>query len=74
MKNSKKKYIKKWFAAAGIRAVKTFAQSLITLIGTDAINIVDLNWANILGISATTALLSLLTSIAGLPEIEKGAK
>lgn len=74
MKNSKKKYIKKWFVAAGIRAVKTFAQSLITLIGTDAINIVDLNWASILGISATTALLSLLTSIAGLPEIEKGAK
>lgn len=74
MKKSKKKYITKWFIAAGIRAIKTFAQSLITLIGTDAINIVDLNWASILGISATTALLSILTSIAGLPEVEKGAK
>jgi hypothetical protein len=45
---------------------------MITLIGSDYISIVDLNWVSILGISATMALLSLLTSIVGLPEIEEG--
>lgn len=71
MKKYSKQWWIKWIVAAGIRALKTFAQSLITLIGTDYINIVDLNWTSILGISATMALLSLLTSIVGLPEIEK---
>lgn len=72
MKKYSKKWWKKWIGAASIRALKTFAQSMITLIGTDYINIVDLNWASILGISATMALLSLLTSIAGLPEVKEG--
>ena len=72
MKKYSKKWWKKWIGAASIIALKTFAQSMITLIGTDYINIVDLNWASILGISATMALLSLLTSIAGLPEVKEG--
>jgi hypothetical protein len=71
MEKYSKKWWLKWLSAAGIRAIKTFAQAMITLIGSDYISIVDLNWVSILGISATMALLSLLTSIVGLPEIEE---
>ena len=62
---------KAWFKAAGIRALKTFCQGLATLIGSNAINIVDIDWLTILGISATMAVVSLLTSVAGLPEVEE---
>lgn len=61
---------KEWARAAAIRMLKTFCQGLATLIGTDMISIVDLNWPQMLGIAATMALLSLLTSIAGLPEVD----
>ena len=61
---------KTWMRAASVRAVKTFCQGLITLIGSDMINIVDLDWPKMLGISATMALISILTSIAGLPEVD----
>ena len=60
---------KSFWKSAGIRALRTFCQSLVTLIGTDAINIIEIDWLTILGIAATTALMSILTSIAtGLPE------
>ena len=58
---------KRWLVAAGIRAIKTFAEGMVTLIGTDYISIVDLDWAHMIGISATMALVSLLISVAGLP-------
>ena len=61
---------KKWFRAAGIRALKTFAQTMAVLIGSDYISIISVDWAGILGMSATAALLSILTSIAGLPEVD----
>ena len=61
---------KEWLRAALIRAVKTFCQGLATLIGTDMVNIVDLNWPQMIGVSATMALLSVLTSVAGLPEVD----
>ena len=61
--------MKEWFKAAGIRALKTFCQGMIALIGADYINIVDIDWPTILGTCATMALLSLLTSVAGLPEL-----
>lgn len=58
-----------FWKSALIRALRTFCQSLATLIGTDAVNIIDIDWLTILGISATTAVMSILTSIAtGLPE------
>lgn len=60
----------RWIIAAGIRAIKTFCQGCITLIGADYINIMDLDWKTILGTAATMALLSLLTSVAGLPELK----
>lgn len=60
---------KSFWKSALIRALRTFCQSLVTLIGTDAINIVDIEWLTIIGIAATTAVMSILTSIAtGLPE------
>lgn len=60
---------KSFWKSALIRALRTFCQSLVALIGTDAINIVNIDWLTITGIAATTAVMSLLTSIAtGLPE------
>jgi hypothetical protein len=67
MKNN----FKKWIIAALIRAIRTFAQTLITLIGSDYINIIDINWVKILGIAGTTALVSILMSITGLPEVKE---
>lgn len=64
-------YWKKWCRAAGIRAVKTFCQSLVTLIGTKAVSIIDLDWKAMVGVALTTAVVSILTSIAGLPEVDK---
>lgn len=58
-----------WIKAAGIRAIKTLAQTMIATIGTTAI-LEDVNWAVVLSASLLAALLSLLTSVAGLPEVE----
>ena len=59
-----------WIKAAGIRALKTFAQTMIATIGTTAV-IESVNWQIVLSASLLSALLSILTSIAGLPEVEK---
>ena len=67
-----KESIKKWLVATSIRAVKTGAQAVITLIGSDMVNIVSLDWPQILGITATMMVLSVLTSIAGVPEVLEG--
>ena len=60
----------KWIKAAGIRAVKTVAQTAIATIGTSAA-LGDVNWALVLSAAALAGLLSLLTSVAGLPEVGK---
>ena len=60
---------KKWLKAAGIRAIKTVAQTAIATIGTSAI-ISEVNWIAVLSASALAGILSLLTSIAGLPELK----
>jgi hypothetical protein len=63
----------KWLKAAGIRAVKTFAQSAVALIPAAAtINAVD--WKVVLGTAALAAIASLLTSLAGLPEVGSDAE
>ena len=59
---------KTWWKAAGIRALRTFAQTAIATIGTTAV-IEQVNWAVVLSASVLAALLSLLTSIASLPEV-----
>lgn len=54
----------RFWQATAERAVKTFAQALIALIGTSAMSIIELDWAQMLGVSATATVLSVLTSIA----------
>lgn len=58
-----------WIKAAGVRALKTLAQTMIATIGTTAV-LEDVNWTVVLSASLLAALLSLLTSVAGLPEVE----
>ncbi len=65
-----KKNFLKWLKAAGIRAVKTVAQTAIAVIGTSAI-LDEVNWIAVLSASALSGVLSLLTSVAGLPEVKK---
>ena len=66
MKNN----FKKWVKCAGIRAIKTVAQSAIATIGTSAV-IGDVNWIMVASASALAGILSILTSIAGLPEVKE---
>lgn len=63
--------IKKWIKAAGIRAVKTIAQTATATIGTSAV-ISQVDWKVVVSASVLAGILSLLTSIAGLPEIKEG--
>lgn len=62
-----------WIRAAGIRAIKTAAQAVIVLTGTDAVNVLTLDWVQIAGVAAGMAFVSLLTSLAGLPELKDSA-
>lgn len=60
---------KKWWKAAGIRAVKTICQTAVATIGTATV-LEEVNWVMILSASILAGILSLLTSLAGLPEVE----
>lgn len=60
---------KKWLKAAGIRAVKTFAQTAISML-TVGQAFIEVNWMNVLSVSGVAAVISLLTSLGGLPEIK----
>lgn len=62
---------KKWWKAAGIRAIKTFAQAAIGTIGASVV-LADVDWMVVLSASVLAAVLSLLTSVAGLPELDEG--
>lgn len=61
---------KEWAKAAGIRAVKTAAQTAVALIGTGTVGFTDLDWLQIGSVAGVAAVLSILTSIAGLPELD----
>ena len=64
---------KSWLKAAGIRAIKTIAQTAVATIGTSAI-LSEVNWAVVGSAALLAGILSLLTSVAGLPEVQSNPK
>ena len=64
------KNFKVWFKAAGVRALKTLAQTAVATIGTTAV-IGEVDWIMVASASALAAILSVLTSVAGLPEVKE---
>lgn len=65
-----KKNFNKWIKCAGIRAIKTVAQTAVGLIGTSLV-FADVNWQVVLSASLLAGVTSILTSIAGIPEVDK---
>ena len=62
-----------WGRAALIRALKTMAQAAIGVLGTGAIGLMQADWMNVLSVALMGGVLSLLTSIAGIPEVDDGS-
>ena len=62
-------FTKKWFYAAFVRSLKTMAQTAVSML-TVGQAVLDVNWVNVLSVSAVAGVISMLTSIAGLPEVE----
>lgn len=65
--------IEKWAKAAGVRAVKTAAQTAVAAVPVSAATIGAVDWALVAGAAALAGVLSLLTSVAGIPEVDGGA-
>jgi hypothetical protein len=65
-----KSYWLRWAKAAGVRAIKTVAQTAVALIGTNAIGITEVDWIGVASGAALAGVVSLLTSLAGIPEVE----
>ena len=64
---------KKWLKASAIRAVKTMAQTAVATIGTSAV-MGDVNWVMLASASALSGIISILTSVAGIPEVRSDEK
>ena len=62
---------KKWLKAAGIRAVKTVAETALAVIGTNAVGITDVDWLGLLSACLLSGIITLLTCVKGLPEIKE---
>ena len=60
---------KQWFKCAGVRALKTISQTAVAMIGTSVV-ISDVNWITVVSASVLAGILSMLTSLAGLPEVK----
>ena len=67
---SKEKFLK-WAKAAGIRTVKTMAETAVAVIGTNAIGITDVNWVGVVSAAALSGVVTVLTCIKGLPEVKE---
>ena len=64
-----KVFTREWFRAAGVRAIKTFAQTAVATIGTSAV-LGQVDWIAVGSAAVLAGVLSLLTSVAGIPEVE----
>ena len=62
---------KKWLKAAGIRSVKTVAETALAVIGTNSVGITDVDWLGLLSACLISGIITLLTCIKGLPEIKQ---
>ncbi len=63
----------KWWKAAGIRALKTVCQTAVSML-TIGQAVLEVNWLNVLSVSAVAGVISILTSVAGLPEVDNADK
>ena len=61
---------KKWLKAAGVRAVKTMAETALALIGTNTIGITDVDWVGVVSACALSGVVTILTCVKGLPEVK----
>ena len=61
---------KEWLKAAGVRAGKTMAQTALSML-TIGQAVIDVNWVNVVSVSAVAGIISVLTSVAGLPEVKE---
>lgn len=62
--------MKNWLRAAGVRAIKTVAQTAVSMLSGNMLGIVDVDWLSVLSVSVMAGVVSLLTSVAGLPELK----
>jgi len=67
---SKAKFLK-WAKAAGVRTVKTMAETAVAVIGTNAIGITDVNWVGVVSAAALAGVVTVLTCVKGLPEVKE---
>ena len=68
--SNEKQYWIRWIKAAGVRALKTVAQTAVALIATNAIGITEVDWIGVASGAALAGVVSLLTSLAGIPEVD----
>lgn len=65
---------KQWLKCAGIRAIKTVAQTAVGLLSGELVGILEVDWLAVLSVSAMAGIVSLLTSLAGLPELKENTE
>lgn len=60
-----------WLKAAGVRAIKTMAQTAVGMLTGEMVGVMDADWIAVVSVSAMAGIVSILTSIAGLPEVHQ---
>lgn len=60
-----------WIKAAGVRAIKTMAQTAVGMLTGEMVGIMDADWIAVVSVSAMAGIVSILTSVAGLPEVHQ---
>ena len=65
-----KEYFVKWLAAAGVRALKTVAQTAVGMLTGNMVGVMDVDWVAVASVATLAGIVSLLTSVGGLPELK----